>query len=184
MAPKISLKRGFTLVELMIVVAIIGVLAALAIYGVRQYVNSAKSAEGRASVGAIAKGAAASYDREIGGGEVLAADATSAAMHDICDTVAATPTEVPEGVKVQTAAADWEPWTCLRFSMKDAQYFQYEYEKVGTGDGATFTAIARSDLTGTGDPTLELSLKGEVRDGAVTVATNILEEDLVSGTTP
>ncbi len=38
--------RGFTLVELMIVVAIIGVLAALAIFGVRKYLASAKSGAG------------------------------------------------------------------------------------------------------------------------------------------
>src|SRR5687767_379950 len=42
-------KRGFTLVELMIVVAIIGVLAALAIYGVRKYLTNAKSAEARSA---------------------------------------------------------------------------------------------------------------------------------------
>ena len=45
--------RGFTLVELMIVVAIIGILAALAIVGVKKYMTSAKSAEARNSLGTM-----------------------------------------------------------------------------------------------------------------------------------
>lgn len=45
--------RGFTLAETMAVVAIISVLATLAVYGVRKYVLSAKSAEARQMILAI-----------------------------------------------------------------------------------------------------------------------------------
>jgi len=50
-------KQGFTLIELMIVVAIVGVLAAIAIPAYRDYVNRAKMSEVLAAFDAIAQGA-------------------------------------------------------------------------------------------------------------------------------
>jgi type IV pilus assembly protein PilA len=48
--------RGFTLVELLIVVAMVAVLSAIAILGYRRYVHSAQSAEARVVMGLIRNG--------------------------------------------------------------------------------------------------------------------------------
>jgi prepilin-type N-terminal cleavage/methylation domain-containing protein len=55
--------RGFTLVELMVVVIIVGVLATLGVYGVRKYVFSSKTTEAIHMIGSI-KGAEESYRAE------------------------------------------------------------------------------------------------------------------------
>lgn len=46
-------QRGFTLVELMVVVAIVGALAALAVYGMSKYVRASKAAEPIYMIGQI-----------------------------------------------------------------------------------------------------------------------------------
>lgn len=48
--------RGFTLVELLIVVAMIGILASLAILGYRRYLNAAHSSEAKAVISMIRNG--------------------------------------------------------------------------------------------------------------------------------
>src|SRR5689334_7981806 len=89
---KLRNKRGFTLVELMIVVAIIGVLSALAIYGVRKYLSNAKTAEARMGIGRISKDAQVAYERESLDKTIVNLQDTAAIAHQLCLSSTKVPT--------------------------------------------------------------------------------------------
>ena len=59
-----SARRGFTLIEVMIVVVIIGVLAAVALPALSHYMKIAKSSEATTNLNNLFKSAAAFYSRE------------------------------------------------------------------------------------------------------------------------
>ncbi|MCW5814026.1 MAG: prepilin-type N-terminal cleavage/methylation domain-containing protein [Labilithrix sp.] len=126
-----SRTRGFTLVELAIVVAIVGVLAVLAIVGYRRYMLNAKVSEGQSMLGGI-KVAQESHRAEVG---IYAKIGTT----NWC----------PENGGVGNRKVGWNPacnggdapWSLLPVHAENAVSFQY----MTTGGGSGFTEPTDGD---------------------------------------
>ena len=167
---------GFTLVELMIVVAIIGVLAALAIYGVSRYLKHSKTAEATRNLGSIETGSKNQYQQETDQGGA----GTGPFVHQFCSSQGKVPGTVPAAAKVKTSATDWNGpgWQCLKFSINEPQFYAYEYAATGIGTAAVYTATATGDLDGNGTTaTFVLSGAGSLTGDAQRVSLKITNED-------
>lgn len=174
----------------MLVVAIVGILAVLAVYGVSRYVSHAKATEARNSLGQIGKDAVSVYAKEGMPGGVLTQGASAAVSRTLCTSASA---KVPsaktsiQGRKYQSsskAGVDWQVddgtqgkgFACLKFAITDAQYFMYNYTAVPTTGPNTgsMSATAEGDLDGDG-ATSTFTMNGKVQAGELNLAPNLDE---------
>lgn len=143
-------RKGFTLIELMIVVAILGILAAVAIPAFLKYIKRSKTSEATMNIRKMYDGAVSYFSSEY-------ADSTGNILANQFPENAIQPDAAPTEAKYDPV--DWDgstdngTWTALQFAVSDPHYYQYQYNSTNnTADPnqSVFTASAFGDLDGDG----------------------------------
>lgn len=137
---------GFTLIELMIAVAIVGVLASLATPMLVKYVKKAKTTEAREMLQKIAAGARVYYlDPQTRAGDITPLPSQFPFSEAMTPAVGCC---LAGGQRCAPEQTQWNTptWIALQFSLDDPHYYQYEFTSAGTSVDSTFTAWAYGDL--------------------------------------
>jgi len=147
--------KGFTLIELMIVVAILAILAVVAVPAFVKYMRRAKTTEAIDQLDKIYKGAALYYTTphvNNVGTKLNCQFPTNQGVTPVegtcCSTGGLGGPDTNNDDRCDSDPALWNTntWSSLNFQMSDEHYFVYSFDASGTLDNAGFTVSANADL--------------------------------------
>ena len=166
-------QEGFTLIELMIVVAIIGILAAIAIPAFINYVKRSKTSEAPANLKAMFTGAADLYtrgrsQRDMIGRAAGASNTTRCHVGNI-STFALPGGRAPSDQKYtiawpanSSADAVADGFVALSWQVSDPIYYQYSVVSTGNGAQPVSLGVNCGDSTAVGTRIYQLQAIGDL----------------------
>ena len=149
MTTKSLRNRGFTLIELMVTIAVLGILAALAVPALSSYVARSKTSEVPGNLNQLFKTAATYYASDLAGKGITSTVTSN------CTVGNANPAPATPSRNKQKFVAN-ATMKALGFMIADYVYFSYGITSVGASCGhgpnanSLYTFYANGDLNGNG----------------------------------
>ena len=181
MFSKVITKRAFTLIELMVVVAVIATLAAVSIPFLRGYIDNSKSTEALENLASIGSHAAVYYraEHDFGTNGINKKDGIYPGCQTIdnvsplaCGVIANSclGLTIKPNQRIDPTTVNWntQPWTRLGFSIGSPMFYCYAYTT--NNSVTTFEATATGSLSASNDSQFKIS--GDA-DGRVTAVIRV-----------